>query len=243
MHISFLNDEHTGDVSESRGSKPYRSAFSYASKHGGDGNKGLYDLFRCYGTLKTFNKQAMIFRKGDPAKNVYLIEKGLIKICQMTYSGQDVTFFIRRSGEYFGMAEIILQQSHPCYAQCLCESRIWVLQSDVIKEKIKTDSAITSALLVTLTARLMHEEQIVEQLVSKSVSARVAWLINQLYLQQPQRSKSDPIILTHQEMSHLVGCSRQSLSEVLNEWRSRGIIRYDRKQMLVLKPNDLAQYS
>lgn len=214
----------------------------HAQMSGKQGNSALYHLFKEFGVLKTFRKHSMIFSKDDPAEEAYYIESGLLKICQLTYTGQDVTFFIRKSGEYFGIAEIVLQRNHSCYAQCLCDSKIWILSAEIIKDKIKTDPTVSSALLVTMTARLMHEEQTVELLVSKSVSERVAWMISQLYIQSSGGRTSVPILLTHQEMSNIVGCSRQTLSEVFNEWRSRGIIHYTRNRMTILRPDHLTQY-
>ncbi|MFT8318625.1 MAG: Crp/Fnr family transcriptional regulator [Sporolactobacillus sp.] len=199
----------------------------------------LQQLFIDYGKCTTFGKWEMVFSKDEPADNVYYIEEGLLKICQMTFSGQDVTFFIRKTNEYFGMAEIILHRAHSCYAQCLRESRIRILPSHFIQRALAARSDIVLELLQTMTDRLMQQELTVEQLASKSVSSRVAWLLSQLYRHSQRQPMSFPVLLTHQEMSNIVGCSRQTLSEVFNEWRTNGIIHYTRGKLTILRPDQL----
>ena len=73
-----------------------------------ESNSNLKTLFHKYGVLQDFNKNAYIFSKGEMASNLYLIESGLVKICQLTAKGQSVTFFLRKTGDWFGVAEIIL---------------------------------------------------------------------------------------------------------------------------------------
>lgn len=203
-------------------------------------NNRLHDIFQKSGTLREFKKGERVFEKGGAATEVFFIEKGLLKICQLAYSGQNVTFFIRKTGEYFGVAEVILGQPHPCDAQCLHSSQIWIMPSSVIKEKIQSDPQVNMEVLHTLTGRLMQQEYMVEQLISKSVSARLAWLLHQLSRQN--QNAPIPFSLTHEEMSNIVGCSRQTISELFNEWRSRGIIYYTRGTLEIIRPDTLVEY-
>lgn len=199
----------------------------------------LYDLFREKGTLREFKRNEYVFRKGESAEEVFFIEEGLLKICQLSDSGQNVTFFIRKRGEYFGMAEIVLQRIHPCYAQCLIDSRIRILPASAIKEILRTDLSVNQEILFTLTDRLMQQEHMVEQLISKSVPARLGWLIIQLSKRGEEEKKSFPLPLTHEELSHIVGCSRQTISELFNEWRTLGIIHYTRNRLTIIRPDKL----
>ena len=38
-------------------------------------------------------------------------------------------------------------------------------------------------------------------------------------------------MLTHEEMSNIIGGSRQTISELLSEWKSKGLINYHREQI------------
>jgi CRP/FNR family transcriptional regulator, cyclic AMP receptor protein len=196
-------------------------------------HSSVYDLYRKYGTLRKFPKNSLIFTKGTPPLVSYLIEKGLIKICQFTTEGRDVTFFIRKTGDAFGLAEIILQQNHPCYAQCLDDSQIWVLNASIIQEKIYTDPEVNRDIMYLLTSRLIHHQTMVELLVSKPVPWRLAWLLRHLSIPSADGAWIVDMTLNHEEISNVIGCSRQTVSELLSKWRSQGIISYDRKHIVL----------
>ena len=55
-------------------------------------------LFQKYGTLQDFKKNSFVFMKGELPVAGYLIEEGLLKVCQLTEKGQNITFFIRKTG-------------------------------------------------------------------------------------------------------------------------------------------------
>src|SRR5699024_11845055 len=104
-----------------------------------NGIKRLMNTFYTHGKLQRFNKGSFVFMKDDISAGSYLIQSGLLKIFQSTDRGQNITFFIRKAGDAFGLAEIILERKHPCYAQCLKECEIWVLGYDSIKEKMEKE--------------------------------------------------------------------------------------------------------
>ncbi|AJY75130.1 Crp/Fnr family transcriptional regulator [Paenibacillus beijingensis] len=193
----------------------------------------VYELFRNYGTLREFPKNTFIFTKGTPPFAGYFIEKGIIKICQVTTEGRDVTFFVRKTGDAFGLAEIILQQNHPCYAQCLQDSQIWVLNASVIREKIAADPDVNREIMVMLTSRLLHHQSTLELLVSKPAPWRLAWLLQQLSVPSADGKRIVDMVLNHEEISNMIGCSRQTVSELLSKWKSKGIVTYNRKHMVL----------
>lgn len=203
------------------------------SAHATYPDDSVNELHRSHGTLRHFPKGSFVFTKGSVPAGSYFIESGLLKVCQFTEEGRDVTFFIRKTGDAFGLAEIILQQNHPCYAQCLHDSQIRVLDASIIREQILTNPAVTQTILYTLTHRLIHHQSTVELLISKPVAWRLAWLLQQLGTETDAGQLRIELDLSHEEISNMIGCTRQTVSELLSRWKQQGLIRYDRKQMLI----------
>lgn len=193
----------------------------------------VYNLHRTYGTLRRYPKGAFVFTKGSVPDGSYFIENGLLKVCQFTEEGRDVTFFIRKTGDAFGLAEIVLGQNHPCYAQCLHDSQIWVLDADILQDKINSDPEISRDILYTMTDRLIHHQSTVELLISKPVPWRLAWLLQQLGSAVGEGHSRIELVLNHEEISNMIGCSRQTVSELLSKWKAQGMISYDRKHIVL----------
>ena len=206
-----------------------------------ESNSSLITLFHQYGVLQHFDKNSYIFSKGDLASHAYFIESGLVKVCQLTPKGQSVTFFVRKPGDWFGVAEIILQQEHPCFAQCIFDSKLWVLPAPILRERIYSDPVINGEVLATMSSRLLRHQSTVEQLISKSASARLASLLMQLSVHKNDEITISPM-LTHEEMSNIIGSSRQTISELLSEWKSKGLINYHRNKFIIHSLEELSQY-
>ena len=45
--------------------------------------------------------------------------------------------------------------------------------------------------------------------------------------------------ITHEEISFLIGCSRQSVTEILNKWREQKLIDYNRRKVVIYDSDSL----
>lgn len=198
-------------------------------------NKSVAKIFSKYGKLDTFKKNSFIFMKDESPKGAYLIEEGLVKICQLTEKGQNITFFIRKKGDAFAFAEIILKLNHPCYAQCLQDCKIWTIDKEIIEENMKKDINLNNDILYLMTSRLIHQQNTVELLSSKDVSGRLIWLLEQISSDEKGEELSINMMLTHEEISNIIGCSRQTVTEILNRWKNEGKIEYNREEFIIKK--------
>ncbi|MFD2130870.1 Crp/Fnr family transcriptional regulator [Pseudogracilibacillus auburnensis] len=198
-----------------------------------ESSESIKELFYKYGNLQRFSTGSFVYMKGDTPVASYLIEKGLLKVCQLTEKGQNVTFFVRKNGDAFGFAELILQRNHPCYAQCLQKCEIWVLDAEIIQKKMKEDLEINNAVLYLMTDRLLHQQSTVELLSSKSVAGRLAWFLEQISVPDENGHLFVDLMLTHEEISNIIGCSRQTVTELLGKWKAEGKILYERKKLVI----------
>jgi len=191
------------------------------------------DIFRRYGTLVLMKKDSFIYMRGDPAYSSFYIESGFLKVCGFTDLGQEMTFYIRKKGEFFGVAEIILNDRRQSSAQCLQDCQIWVVNSVVVREKLLTDITVSSIILNTITRRLIHQQKMVEYLITKPASWRLAWVLTQLCVPAGDGTYMIDMKLTQEELSKIIGCSRQTVSEMLNHWRNHRIIEYNRHKIVI----------
>ncbi len=103
---------------------------------------------------------------------------------------------------------------------------------------------VTVKLTKLIGVRLRKIQSRVEDLVFRDVPARLAHLLVEL-------SKSDGAVepqgvrlkarLTHQEMANLIGCSRETVSTTLGQFRAEGLIHVEGRTMTVLKPDALSR--
>ena len=101
---------------------------------------------------------------------------------------------------------------------------------------------VTVKLTKLIGLRLKKIQSRIEDLVFRDVPARLAHLLSEL-------SKSDGVAekqgvrlkvkLTHQEMANLIGCSRETVSATMGQFRDQGLIQMDGRTITILKPDGL----
>ncbi|WP_219835522.1 Crp/Fnr family transcriptional regulator [Paenibacillus sp. R14(2021)] len=207
------------------------------NEQGADAVKDVIaSIFREHGSLKTYRKNEFIFQENDAPSAAHYTETGLIKISQSSQEGQGITLFLRYPGEVFGNAELLTQLPRRRYAQCLMESQVITLESRLFLELAITDATFAFALAVTTARRLLQTQNMVETLISRPVAWRLAWFLMQLGSEH-EGTVEVQLQLSHEEISYVIGCSRQTVTEMLNKWRELGLIAYTKKQIVIQDPS------
>lgn len=198
--------------------------------------EAIVEVFRKYGTPQAYRKNEFVFQENDSPNGAYYVDSGLIKISQSSEEGQGITLFLRYEGDIFGNAEILTGLKRKRYARCLTDSRIIALDSRKFVELAKENAEFSYSLAVLGARRLLQTQKMVETLICRPVAWRLAWFL--LQLGKPADEKLEvQVHLSHEEISYVIGCSRQTVTETLNKWRERGLIDYSKKKIVIFHPS------
>jgi CRP-like cAMP-binding protein len=199
-------------------------------------NEVILGVFREYGVSKEFRKNEFIFQENDSPQAAHFVESGLIKISQSSQEGQGITLFLRYPGEVFGNAEILAGLQRRRYAKCLTDSQLIVLESRQFLELAKEDAKFAYSIAVITARRLLQTQNMVETLITRPVSWRLAWFLVQMGKQKDDVLEVQ-LQLSHEEISYVIGCSRQTVTESLNKWREKELISYSKKNIMIQNPS------
>ncbi|CAM4316627.1 CRP-like cAMP-binding protein [Paenibacillus endophyticus] len=199
-------------------------------------NETILRAFYQYGTKRLFKKNEFIFQENDPPAAAFYVEKGLIKISQSSQEGQGITLFLRYPGEVFGNAELLANVSRKRYAKCLTDSEILTFESRQFLALAKEDPAFSYSLATITARRLLQTQNMVETLISRPVAWRLGWFLIQMGKREEGVAEVQ-LQLSHEEISYVIGCSRQTVTELLNKWREQALIAYDKKKIVILDPS------
>ncbi len=193
--------------------------------------------------MEEVKKRQPLYLPGDPSSNVYLLKKGRVKIANTAPSGKEVTFEILEPGEVFGELEVLEDAPRSTSAETLDDTLICVIPRKDFDQYLAMHPNVTVKLTKLIGLRLKKIQSRVEDLVFRDVPARLAHLLVEL-------SKSDGVKeatgirlkakLTHQEMANLIGCSRETVSTIMGQFRDQGLIHMDGRTITLLKPDALS---
>lgn len=194
--------------------------------------------------MEEIKKRQPLYLPGDPSNSVYLLKKGRVKIANTAPSGKEVTFEILEPGDVFGELEVLEDSPRETAAESLDDALVCVIRREDFDRYLAAHPNVTVKLTKLIGLRLRKIQSRVEDLVFRGVPARLAHVLLEL-------SKTDGVLegagirirakLTHQEFANLIGCSRETVSTTLGQFRDQGFVRMDGRVITVLDSARLAR--
>jgi CRP-like cAMP-binding protein len=194
--------------------------------------------------MEEVKKRQPLYLPGDPSSNVYLLKKGRVKIANTAPSGKEVTFDILEPGEVFGELDVLEDAPRSTSAETLDDAVICVIPRRDFDQYLAMHPTVMFKLTKLIGLRLKKIQSRVEDLVFRDVPARLAHLLTELSKTEGVADKQGirlKVKLTHQEMANLIGCSRETVSTTMGQFRDNGLIHMDGRTITIVNEKGLSR--
>lgn len=185
-------------------------------------------------TLK-FQRKQTLYHNGDPAQSVFRVKDGLVRITRMTPEGRILTVRHVMPGDFFG-EEAFMGAKREEIAEALTNANIEAIDPHLINH---TDLMTITQSLSKQMQRLMDYEY---HLQTGDLRQRVARYLVKLS-DTPLSSKDERgysvISATHELIAEGTASTRESVSKIITELRSEGLIESGYRSIVLLKPDEL----
>ncbi|MTB50640.1 Crp/Fnr family transcriptional regulator [Lewinella sp. W8] len=190
-----------------------------------------------------FGANQYIYLPEEPARRIFLISSGRIKIGTYGADGKEVTKAILNPGEVFGELALISEDARRDFAYTLEPTELCVLEKEDLKDMLKERNDLQLFFMRLIGSRTLQLEQRLENLMFKTSRSRIVEFLHHLAETRGRvvgYEREVRNMLTHKEIADLTGTSRQTVNAVLNDLRRQNILTFDRKRMLVRDMEQLA---
>jgi CRP/FNR family transcriptional regulator, cyclic AMP receptor protein len=192
----------------------------------------------------TVKKREIIYLPGDPAHTVYLLKKGRVKFVRTGQGGKEFTVEILQPGEIFGDMDQSEQSVRTMRVEARDDAVLCRLRREDFEHYLSRHPDLIVSLYEMIRRRFRKFQSCVEDLAQRSVSARLAHLL--LDLAQVEgvphgQQVHIRVQLTHQEMADLIGCSRETVSTTIGQFRAQGVIGLEAQTVTILNPEALSR--
>jgi CRP-like cAMP-binding protein len=181
-------------------------------------------------TKRRFRAGDFLYTLGDPAQHFYIVESGRVRIFYQTPAGREPTVTHRGPGDLFGISPLAQSGRRVTSAQALEPSAIWAIANSDLDELTRHLPVLASRIIKSLAARLRDLMVQVESVATLPARLRVANFL--LVNQDRQRGAVEG--WTHESAADRLGCTRQTVTEALNEFARQGWIRVERKRVSLI---------
>jgi CRP-like cAMP-binding protein len=194
--------------------------------------------------MEEVKKRQPLYLPGDPSSSVYLLKRGRVKIANTAPNGKEVTFEILEAGDVFGELDVLQDAPRSTSAETLDDALICVIPRKDFDQYLAMHPNVTIKLTKLIGLRLKKIQSRVEDLVFREVPARLAHLLSDLGKTEGVADKQGirlKVKLTHQEMANLIGCSRETVSTTMGQFRDDGLIQMDGRTITILSEKGLSR--
>ena len=192
--------------------------------------------------MESVKRRQFIYLPGDPARTVYLLKVGRVKLSRVNEDGKELTLAILEPGEIFGELEVLEGTQRDTLAEALDDVSICVMQRSDFEAMLKKDSNTNIRLTKLIGLRLKKIESRIEDLVFKDVPARLAHLLFELSkefgVQENGQTRLN-VKFSHQELANLIGSTRETVTATLGDFKRRGLIAFDGRRLVILREKEL----
>jgi CRP-like cAMP-binding protein len=180
---------------------------------------------------KRFGRRETIFTDGDAVRQVTLVLSGFVKMTQIGLNGNEVILRMSVAGELLGSYRVThcttAQAVQPCVALVWDASTFEKLQARIPMFRRNTVRA--------LEERLVVMEQRFRELSTEKVGSRLSSELLRISDQLRRSAENGhlEITLSRAELAQLTGTTLFTVSRLLCQWQTRGIVRVKRGSVLV----------
>ena len=192
--------------------------------------------------VKRLGKEEMLFTEGDACEGLYVVQNGAVKLFKMADTGREQVLVTERAGSTVGDLPLFDGGTLPASAAAIEDSTLLFLPKREFLELCRANSEVAFAVIRTLAWRFRYLTSLVEELSLKEVSHRLARFLRDRALQSGVRTRRGvefPLEETNQEIGAEIGTVRDLVSRNLRRFVDRGIIKMERRKVILLDMAEL----
>lgn len=177
--------------------------------------------------ITNFPTGAIIFMEGQPARGVYVVRQGRVKLLTTSSEGRTLILKIAKPGDALGLNSVITGKPYDVTAEILQPAELaFIPRADFLQFITQHgDACLHFASL--LSRDCLAANEVARSIgLSQSVSERVAKFLLDWSSNGPAAKDSlrVTLALTHEEIAQLIGASRETVTRTLSEFKKQRAI-------------------
>ncbi|WP_281689990.1 Crp/Fnr family transcriptional regulator [Pseudonocardia thermophila] len=196
----------------------------------------LTSWIRSVGRIRHWSQGSIIFREGEPASSVLLIESGQAKAVLSAPSGKQVVLAVRGPGDLLGEFAALDGQARSASIHAITDLRGRVVTAEALIGRLATHPDAALELLRVVIGRLRESDLRRLDFGALDTTGRIA-----SYLVERVHGQRLPVWLhlTQTELGESVGASREATVKALRKLRAAGLVETRRGGLRVLELDGL----
>jgi CRP/FNR family transcriptional regulator, cyclic AMP receptor protein len=229
-----------------------RSVLLVESEKLGGGPPPLFDALSegeqkavlSYGTRRVVYRRQMLFAQGTAHDGIYLIETGRVRVFYTAPSGREITLAYWNPGNFVGGPEVFGSGPHLWSGVAVTDSSVVHFPGKVLRRLVLQIPGLAIGIIEGLAFKAKCYSALAQMLGTRSVTERLAHLLLHLADNYGVRQHGGIVIsaaLTHADIAHMVGATRQWVTISLKRFEEQGLIASSKSKIVIYLPDKLRE--
>jgi len=189
--------------------------------------------------MKEYEKTEVVFEPGDKDK-VFIVKTGQVEVYHITESGKKVIIERLKPGSFFG--DLGTHSDQDVYVEATTNSYVCSIHKDTFFSMVSQYPSLSEKLMKQLFNRLLRAETRISSVITDNAMTRLYKFFKSHGDKEPDNTMKISESFTHEEIAQMIGISRQTVTTLINQLESKGILKR-RNKTLYLIPDKVSKES
>ena len=193
---------------------------------------------------RRFQAKDVIFAPGDPDDRLYFLFEGTVRLYKIYGDYKEATIALLKDQGVFGKLSLVEGRWQDVFAEAVTGVRVASVQKAALTEVIKRRPDFAFKLFASFSERLRQSDEVIESLLHREVSTRLATLLLNLGERFGGSNGAGTVLdlrLTHQDLANMIASTREAVSKVMSEFQRDGTIEVQNRNIVLVNKDALAE--
>ncbi len=186
--------------------------------------------------VRQFPKGSSVYLPNDISDGAFLLAEGRVRIGSSTPEGKQSILAFVEPGELFGELAMIEKAEREERAETTLKSTVVLLPGDYLRQLMEESSSLALGVSKLIGLRRKRVERRLKSLLFRSNRDRLTQLLIDLAEQYGNATTEGielGIRLSHQDLASIIGATRETVTTLLGEMQTEGLLRIRRQKLVV----------
>jgi CRP-like cAMP-binding protein len=193
---------------------------------------------------REYGPEEYVFFEGDSPPQLWLLERGRVKLLKHSDTGKDVILTVVSAGSFLGSLSAD-SLAYPITAQSIEPVTMIAFPRSVSAELLRRYPDVTISIAHGLERQLNEAYDTIRSMAVERVERRIARLLLKLAGSLGTLAGNDRIVidmpLTRQDVAQMTGTTVESAIRVMSKFRKQGFVDSKDGKVALLKPHELVR--
>jgi len=186
---------------------------------------------------------SILFQEGQSPRGVFMICHGKAKLTTTSANGRTLITRVAEEGEVLGMSSVLSGSPHKSTAETLEPAQVNFIRKEDFLKFLQDNTEACFAAAQQLASECESSDDHVRSLgLSQSAAEKLAHLILTWVVEQGTETGEGwrlKMMMTHQEISQMIGTSRETVTRLLGEFKEKKILSVKGSTLMVHRRDEL----